>query len=160
MRNLALIEARSIPVPEAGCWLWTGYTWDGYGILGSTHGKSGHRAHRYAYECVNGPIPKGMVACHKCDTRSCVNPAHIFIGTQGQNVADMVSKGRALLGERNPKALLTRDAVLAVVSDTAGNAEIARKLGVHKTTVHNIRSGKSWGHLTGITYKGNKNENS
>lgn len=86
-----------IPVPESGCWLAT--TWwdeDGYGrTTGCTF------LHRLSYEIHKGEIPDGMSVCHKCDTPACCNPDHLFIGTNKDNMADSVRKGRKS-GERNP----------------------------------------------------------
>jgi hypothetical protein len=80
-----------------GCWLWTGAVGDsGYGqllIAGRLVG-----AHRYSYAMVNGPIPGAMEVLHKCDTPPCVNPAHLFLGTQAENIQDMFNKGRARPG--------------------------------------------------------------
>jgi len=80
-------------VDEAtGCWNWTrhvgknGYAWfrqDGHG-----------HAHRWAYARFCGPIPPGLWVLHSCDNRRCVNPAHLFLGTNGDNIRDMVAKGR------------------------------------------------------------------
>lgn len=85
-----------VPVPETGCWLWVGRTTkDGYGLLaGGRRGKS-LRAHRAMYQATRGPIPAGLFVCHKCDTPSCVNPDHLFLGTPKDNVIDMFRKGRA-----------------------------------------------------------------
>lgn len=78
----------------AECWPWTGTRNDlGYGILRVT-GKN-VRAHRFAYELASGrPIPVGLEVCHRCDNPPCCNPAHLFLGTQGDNVRDAASKGR------------------------------------------------------------------
>ena len=77
------------------CWLWTKrIDKDGYGKLGFKRFHT-DRAHRYGWELAhNQPVPKGMLVCHTCDNPSCQNPKHLFIGTQKDNVADSVSKGR------------------------------------------------------------------
>jgi hypothetical protein len=82
-----------MPVTESGCWIWLGSTTkDGYGRAW-INGKM-TTAHRFSYEHFNEPIPVGMFALHKCDTPSCVNPNHIFIGTRSDNMKDSIRKGR------------------------------------------------------------------
>ena len=77
-----------------GCWKWDGaIASHGYGVL-NVNGRI-KRAHRVAWELLNGPIPERAVVLHSCDTPSCVNPLHLSIGTQAQNLADMWAKGRA-----------------------------------------------------------------
>lgn len=75
------------------CWLWTGATnGKGYGRL---YADGAHvYAHRYSFETFVGPIPEGMVLCHSCDVRNCVNPAHLWPGTVKDNQQDMSAKGR------------------------------------------------------------------
>jgi hypothetical protein len=81
------------PVPESGCWLWLGsLNLKGYGRLMIK--KKSVLAHRFSWEHHNGPISKGLLVCHKCDTPSCVNPDHLFIGTHADNLRDMRNKGR------------------------------------------------------------------
>jgi hypothetical protein len=90
-RMRAPLEERYIPEPNSGCWLWIG-SWNnmGYGQLlppGSGRGKPLVLAHRYVYERLIGPIPKGMVIDHAlCSTPSCVNPRHMVVTTQRANV--------------------------------------------------------------------------
>lgn len=123
---------------------------DGYGqIMKSASPTLWARAHRVSYEVFIGPIPDGVKVCHTCDNPPCVNPRHLFLGTQGDNMADKVSKGRArggsMPGETHPGAHLS-DADRQRVRSLAGvlsQRELARLFGVHQATIHRIISGKT-----------------
>lgn len=83
---------------DSGCMVWHGYrNPDGYGFIRVPGDKKAF-VHRIMFERVFGSVPTGMVLRHSCDRRDCVNPAHLRIGTQADNVADMVSKGRQRSG--------------------------------------------------------------
>ncbi len=76
------------------CWIWTGARYAlGYGAFGPK-GTGAMGAHRYSWILAHGEIPTGMLVLHKCDVRCCVNPDHLFLGTQKDNIADMIAKGR------------------------------------------------------------------
>jgi hypothetical protein len=81
-----------------GCWTWrAGRDKDGYGKLAIGAGGSAQvhtRAHRFAYETFIGPIPEGMVVCHRCDNPPCARPSHLFVGTPRDNNDDKIAKGR------------------------------------------------------------------
>lgn len=92
---------------HSDCWLWTA-SLDGKGYGQFWDGKRRRVAHNYSYELHNGTIPTGLIVCHDCpggDNRRCVNPNHLFVGTQGDNMRDMVAKGRHyqpdVRGEKN-----------------------------------------------------------
>lgn len=78
---------------DSGCWEWTGRTTPrGYGTI-FIDGK-GYLTHRVAWTITNGFIPKGLYICHHCDNRKCINPDHLFLGTQKDNIQDCILKGR------------------------------------------------------------------
>ena len=140
----------------SGCWLWSGPPNNsGYGS--AVHPLSGKVAsvHRIAYELTSGPIPQGLIACHRCDVRLCVNPSHIFIGTYKDNAADCKAKGRLSRkgcgkpqnGENNHGAKLTWEVVHQIhkmFAEKVSQREIARRLGVHHANVWAILHQKSW----------------
>lgn len=81
-----------------GCWRWTSTTSRGrrgnYGRMRLADSGITTAAHRVAYTIANGPIPEGMIVCHRCDNPVCVRPEHLFLGTQRDNVRDMIAKKR------------------------------------------------------------------
>ena len=129
-------------------------------ILGKTVG-----AHRMAWELTHGPIPPGMCVCHHCDNHPCCNPQHLFIGTHLDNYLDAVAKGR-IDPERNPvythphrvprgenhcRAILRERDVIHIRREYAlqhtSLKVLAKKWGVHFSTVSRAISGKAWKHL-------------
>lgn len=138
-------------VAKAGideCWLWlASLTSVGYGCL-RVNGIT-RTAHTLSWEFAYGPIPSGLYVCHHCDTRNCVNPAHLFIGTPSDNSRDMGRKGRhpgpGFRGEQHPSARLS-DADVAVIRSRhrAGETQtaIGKYYGVTSAQVCNIVNGR------------------
>lgn len=138
-----------IPEPNSGCWLWLGCVGPtGYGTVFRGPGKkpNSERSHRWSWRIHHGPVPAGLHVLHKCDVRSCVNPDHLFLGTHTDNMHDMRRKGRLVnrRGEAHGCAKLTAAQVEAIRSSSGTNTAIAKTFGVGRTTISEIRLGKTW----------------
>ena len=139
-----------VPLSDSGCWPFEGCrNAQGYGRLHSRYGSTNVAAHRVAWEFFNGPIPQNRLVLHRCDNPPCVNPDHLFIGTQKDNVRDMSLKGRRVdqIGEANGRAKLTVGRVLEIrILHTQGISAktLRKKYGVCETSIRNICFGKSW----------------
>jgi hypothetical protein len=132
-----------------GCVEWTGYKNQcGYGRL--RHGKGLVYAHRLAWEIANGPIlNEDLRVLHRCDNPACIHPAHLFLGTQADNMADMVFKGRQNrpMGERNGYSKLTENIVKRIRADSRTLKEIAGEYGVTYNAVSKVKLRKTWSHV-------------
>lgn len=139
------------------CWLWTASTLrnNGYGQFTIEHntrvGSRTMRAHRFSWELHHGPIPPGMMVCHRCDNPSCVNPSHLFLGTHADNMRDCRRKGRKATGSRHGSKTMPdsfprnmaipksrRPAVVRVVRQGAAIKTLAHALGVAPETVQRV----------------------
>jgi len=106
-------------------------------------------SHRYAWELINGPIPYGLCVCHKCDNPSCVNPAHLFLGTASANAKDRENKGRGRTtkGLLNGHSKLSEKQVYEIRSATGLHKDIAEQFGIKRSTVGMIKNKLLWKHL-------------
>jgi len=133
------------------CWVWRGgLTQAGYGTISLERKRL--LVHRVSYELARGPISDGLHVLHHCDNPPCLNPDHLFLGTQQDNVADRVSKGRTAAGERQHLAKLTEDQVREIrrlwQQGGVSMAEMGRRFGVTVTPIWQILSGKTWRHVS------------
>lgn len=165
--RLSLAERFASHTTQAasGCVLWTACkNRKGYGYIGV--GGKLRIASRVAWELSNGAIPGEMCVLHHCDNPSCVNPAHLFLGTKADNGADMVAKGRQARGDRHGsrlhpesrqrgsghvRAKLTEADVLEILADKRPRRIVAKEYGVSDHSIHLIRHRKTWRHVTEAT---------
>lgn len=137
-------------VGQDECWNWKGYVGisNGYGKTSFNNVRG--TAHRFAYQIAKGEIPKGLCVLHRCDNKICCNPAHLFIGTLADNVADMVSKNRQHRpdGDKHHNRKLSEAIVREIrTQHSKGNIsmrQIAIAKGVYPSVIQNIIHRKSW----------------
>lgn len=138
--------------PDDGCWERTSRLSPlGYGRI--KHNGEEIMAHRCSWMMMNGPIPKGMCVCHRCDNPKCVRPDHLFLGTQIDNIRDMHSKNRQRgpRGEKAALAVLTAELVTQIRTEyTAGGCTyrgLAAKYKVSGGTVNHLINRRTWKHI-------------
>src|SRR6266702_5022145 len=138
MSDLASRLWEKTTIRDDGCWMFTGgWNGGGYGnIWDSGHTRS---AHVVSYEIHIGPVPKNLCVCHTCDNRWCVNPKHLFLGTNKDNLDDMTKKGRdRRIGAQNGRSVLSLVQVyeirLLLDSKQLSQQAIASLFGVSRST--------------------------
>ena len=142
-------EGKVVPEPNSGCWIWTGAIHSKifpYGKM-RVNGKS-LNCHLLSWILYRGEIPKGFQVLHHCDIPSCVNPNHLFLGTQKDNMNDAVQKKRhrhmVFHGEQHPAAKLTWKEVTKIRTDKRLLKILAKEYNVSTTTISEIRLGHIW----------------
>lgn len=136
--------ARLAKLMPSGCIEWQGSTFKASGYGRTKLQDKYWRTHRLAWTLANGPIPDGMCVCHKCDNRLCVNIDHLFLGTNDENMADMVAKGRASRGVRHHRAILNEAHVLEIRESKETHNQLAKRFGVTYHAIRHIRYGHIW----------------
>jgi hypothetical protein len=137
------LASRSERATDTGCLIWQGARTGGYGntaFLGKTY-----PTHRLAWLAHHGPIPDGLLVCHRCDNRLCIEPDHLFLGTPQQNVVDMIRKGRGRL--RGGRLRLEASQVAIIkrrLLHGESIASLAEELKVADSTISDIKRGKTW----------------
>jgi len=131
------------------CWIWLGAkkTRSGYGNF--FYRKKVIHAHRASYLIFIGSIPDNLYVCHHCDNPSCVNPKHLFIGTQDDNMKDMIKKNRSgnTKGSKNGNSKLSEGDILEIRQSEEYSFVLAKKYSISPTQVCNIRKRKVWKHI-------------
>jgi len=129
------------------CWNWGGYVAkNGYGRLWDKENKCKVLAHRFYYRKLVGKIPSGLLVCHRCDNRKCVNPEHLFLGTWSDNNKDAYNKKRHIprisKGELNPNAKLSKDDVVHLreryITENITQIQLANEFKISKSHVSNL----------------------
>ena len=132
-------------VTESGCWLWTAQVnAKGYGKLRNDDGTT--MAHRISYQLHTGDIPKDMMVLHDCDNPTCVNPEHLHLGTNADNIIEMYQRNR--FPNQKLTVALARD-IYARVKSGVKQLDIANEFNIDFRTVSDIATGKRWSHATG-----------
>ena len=145
-------EAERLTGWDSGCHIWTGTkNSEGYGEL--RFGRHMRKVHRLRYAHTYGPIPDWLLCCHKCNVRECINPEHIYLGTDADNTRDKIDAGTHLIrarGRDHHNTPLEEADVLEIRRlDAAGStrAEVARRYNVTTATIGNIVNRKTWRHI-------------
>ncbi len=131
-----------------GCWEWD-YGTNNYGYGRYRYPNKGTYAHRFSYTVHNGVIPPNMQVCHTCDNPKCVNPQHLWLGTQNDNMQDKKQKHRQNhpRGELNSSAVLTEIDVHFIRAAREPARSLAVRYGVDRGTIYDIRCRRTWRHI-------------
>jgi hypothetical protein len=132
---------------ENGCWNWQKFKKNGYGVS-SLNGKV-EQAHRASWTTFVGEIPDGMQINHKCNNRACINPDHLYIGTQKQNMDDMKNANRAnpAKGESSGMAKLKEEDVFLIRKSKDSRKKLAEQFGVSLSLINAVKNNKIWRHI-------------
>lgn len=152
-KQVARFWSRVSKAPHSkGCWEWQGQTdKGGYGTISINDRNK--RAHRMSYELAYGELPAELDVLHTCDNPTCVNPSHLFLGTDVDNMRDKVAKDRQCKGESHGMSKLTEEQVLEIrrrykrYAKVDNTVTLAREFGVHQSRIFDIVNRKKWKHI-------------
>lgn len=141
------VEEFSMPEPNSGCLLWL-QSETGKGYCQTSFAGKRDKVHRHAWRETKGPIPRGLHVLHHCDVRCCVNEHHLFLGTNDENVADKMAKGRhrSARGEATASPLSEQE-VREIRRDRRSCKVVGPEFGISDTACYNIRNRKTWKHV-------------
>lgn len=148
---IRVIRENYIPEPNSGCWLWLGpVDKEGHGVLYAE--RKHYKAHRFSLY-LQTPCPNvKLLACHTCDVPGCINPDHLFWGTNADNKADCKAKGRTRnnpsVGVEHHNAKLTEEDVLLIRYSVDKTSILSMRYGVCHQTIRNIQLRRNWRHLS------------
>jgi hypothetical protein len=140
-------------VRESGCWEWVAAVRSRYGVIVVGSSRTA-KAHRVSWEIHRGPIPAGLKVLHVCDNPPCVNPDHLFLGTQADNLRDMVQKGRARGNPIGPVGRFTDEQVNQIRSEyrrnsrETGTRALAKRYGVSHAMIWKIVNHEAYKSVT------------
>jgi hypothetical protein len=136
-----------ILISESGCWEWQRSKTNGYGRL--IRNNKSWPAHAYSYSNFIEPIPSKKQINHKCHNRGCVNPEHLYAGTQKENVRDMNEAGRRnqVRGSKDGNSKITEDIAKQIFSHDGIARIIANKFNISISLVYAIKKKKIWLHI-------------
>jgi len=145
------IFKRKITINKTGCWIWHGHRSHGYGYIWVYEKKHTISVSRAIWLLKKGPIPDGLFICHKCDNPACINPDHLFLGTNEENIQDMIDKGRNAKGEKHGNSKLKVESVRTIrsmaKSHIATHEQIAKQFSISVSLVNAIIYKQRWKHV-------------
>jgi len=141
--KLELFQEKYIMDENTGCWNWIARkNPKGYGQFHL--GKTIYQAHRASWVLYKGEIPEGLWVLHICDNPSCVNPNHLFLGTNDDNMKDMARKGRSTRGERSHTCKINEDIVKEIRNSKETAKQLSKKFGLSVYGIYQVKYRKTW----------------
>lgn len=146
---LERFESFYIPEPNSGCWLWLGFLkpHSGHGTFWDSLRRRMIGAHVAAWRFYRGQKSKRLRVLHTCDVACCVNPDHLYLGTQLDNIRDREARYRTARGERINRGHLTAIEVLQIRQDRRTVKELMEAYDVSESTIRHIKNRRIWRHV-------------